>query len=98
VTGLYVAFVISGILWFPILIYGLGWTHAWAAGSLAVFNGFTLQLALYFTGALPTFGPMGNPYWIIWWSCFWAIAMAYVGWFIGWFHVVLTFPKRSNKE
>jgi len=64
---------------------------------LAVFNGLTLQLALYFTGALPPWGPMENPYWIVLWTFLWGVAMAYFGWFLGWLNVVLTFGHKAGE-
>ena len=96
VHGVYAAYALTNLLWIPLILYGLGWTHTFTAGTLAVFNGFTLQLAVYFTGTLPPVGPMENPYYVIWWSFLWSVLMAYVGWGFGWFNVFLTFPRKPS--
>lgn len=96
VNALYASFALTNLFWVPILLYGLRWTHAFTAGTLAVFNGFSLQLGVYLTGSLPQVGPMENPYYLIWWSFVWSVLMAYVGWFFGWLNVVLTFPRITN--
>jgi hypothetical protein len=96
VNGLYAAFALTNLIWVPLILYGLRWHHAFTAGTLAVFNGLGLQLAVYFTGSLPKVGPMENAYFVIWWSFLWSVLMAYVGWFFGWFNIVLTFPRKPG--
>ena len=75
-------------------IYLIPKVKAWQNGSLAVFNGYTMFLAVYFSGSLPQAGPMDNPYWVIIFSFIWTIAMCLFGWFLGWLNVTLTFPKK----
>lgn len=95
VGGLMWSLALTNILWVTLLVYGLRWTHAWTVGTLAVFNGLTLFLAVYFTGSIPQVGPLENPQYVIWWACLWTILMCYLGWFLGWFNVLITFPRKT---
>jgi hypothetical protein len=95
VHGLYAAYAISSVVWAALLVYGLSWSNAFTAGTLAVFNGFTLQFATYFTHSVPKVGPIENPYYLIWWSFLWSVLMGYFGWFLGWLNVVLTLPRKQ---
>ena len=96
VTGLYAGYALTNLVWIPVIVYGLQWTPAFTAGSLSVFNGFTLHLAVYFTGAAPPVGPMEDPYYVIFWSFLWSLSNAYLGWCFGWFNVFLTFPRKPE--
>lgn len=96
--GLLWALFLTSFVWITLLVYGLRWTQAFTVGVLAVFNGLTLFLAVYFTGSIPQVGPLANPYYVIWWACLWTILMAYFGWFLGWFNVVITFPRKPASE
>lgn len=97
--GLMYALMIFSILWIALLVYGLRWTRAWTVGTLAVFNGLTLFLAVYFTGAYPQIGGVvGNSQAAVWWACLWTILMAVFGWFLGWLNVVLTFGREKTKQ
>jgi hypothetical protein len=96
VHGQYAAYALTNLVWVPVIVYGLQWTPAFTAGSLAVFNGFTLQLAVYFTGTAPPIGPMENAYFVVWWSFLWAVLNAFLGWGFGWFNVFLTFPHKPE--
>jgi len=96
--GLFWGYVIGNFIFITPWMYFLPRVHAWASGSLAVFNGLTLFLAVYFTGSIPRVGPMTDPYWVVLWSLIWTVLLAYFGWFLGWLNVALTFPtvSRSN--
>lgn len=78
----------------PIFIALIPRWHIWEKGTLAVFNGFTLFLAVYFTGSIPQVGMLNNPYWVILWAFIWTVVMAYFGWFLGWLNVAFTFPYK----
>jgi len=60
-----------------------------------VFNGLTLFLAVYFTGSVPSVGPMGNGYWVIVLAFLWTTLVAYFGWLLGFINIALTFPKEE---
>jgi hypothetical protein len=94
--AVYFGYALTNLFWIPFIIRGLNWTKAFTVGSLAVFNGFTLLLAVYFTRALPSVGPMENPYYVIWLSFLWTVLMSYLGWFFGWLTALLTFPRKPD--
>lgn len=93
-VSLFWGLVIGDFIWVTILLYAIPHVSAFSAGTLAVFNGLTLFLAVYFTGSIPKLGPMANPYWVIVSTFIWTTIMAYLGWVIGWLNIVLTFPKE----
>jgi hypothetical protein len=92
--GLLFGLMLGAVIWVTLLVFLMRYVHAWTAGSLALFNGLTLFLAVYFTGSIPSVGPMVNPYWVVAWSFVWTVLMAYFGWFLGWLNIALTFPKE----
>lgn len=94
--GLMWSLALTSILWIALLVYGLRWTRAWTMGTLAVFNGLTLYLAVYFTGSIPKVGPMENPQFVVWWAALWTILMGYFGWFLGWINCVITFGRKTK--
>lgn len=96
INGTYAAYALTSLLWVPLLVYGLQWTPAFNAGTLSVFNGFTLLLAVYFTATAPPVGPMDNPYYVVWWSCLWTVLNGFIGWTFGWLTIFLTFPHAPS--
>lgn len=91
--------IIGNFIFVTLLVYLLPKVKAWTTGSLAVFNGLTLFLAVYFTGSTPPIGPVDNTYWVIFLAFTWTVLLAYLGWVIGWLNVeVLTFPKKVKVE
>lgn len=96
--SVYLAYAISNLFWVTLIVYGCQWTEAFQKGTLAVFNGFTLQLAVYFSGSLPKIESIDGSYEIIAASFFWAVALAYFGWFLGWFNAVLMFPRANRPK
>ncbi len=86
--------VVANFIVLPIFIALIPRWHIWEKGTLAVFNGFTLFLAVYFTSSIPSVGIMDNPYGIIFWVFIWTVVMAYFGWFLGWLNVTLTFLTK----
>lgn len=93
-VGEYISFCIGALIWVPAMMYIQPKVHAFKAGTLALFNGLTLFLGVYFTNSIPQVGPLSNPYWVLVWSYVWTILMAYFGWFLGWLNIVITFPKE----
>jgi len=75
-------------------VWSLGKVPVWRDHTLSVFNGFSLYLAIYFTGSIPYVGPMANTYWVTFLAFLWTVAMCYFGWFCGWVNILLTFPKK----
>ena len=99
IGGQYGAFwglVVANFIVLPIFIALIPRWHIWEKGTLAVFNGFTLFLAVYFTSSIPSVGIMDNPYGIIFWVFIWTVVMAYFGWFLGWLNVTLTFAYKAT--
>ncbi len=91
----YAAYALTNLVFVPIVFYLCQWVPTFTTGTLAVFNGFSLLFAVYFTGAVPSFGPMENPLYVVLWTYLWTLAMAYVGWGFGWVNVFLTFPHPA---
>ncbi|MFT6286556.1 MAG: hypothetical protein ACJA09_001306 [Alcanivorax sp.] len=92
---LYIAFAITNFIWVPLIVYGTNWTQTFREGTLAVFNGLTLQLAVYFTGSIPYAAELESNYSLILASLFWTLILAWFGWFLGWFNIFLTFPSKK---
>lgn len=93
--SLFWGFVIGNLIFVTLVVYLMGKVETLATGSLPLFNGLTLYLAVYFTNSVPAVGPMSNPYWILVLAFIWTTLMAYFGWFMGWFNIVLTLPRKA---
>jgi hypothetical protein len=96
--ALFLGLIVGALIWVTILLYIMPRVHAFTAGSLAVFNGLTLFLGVYFTSSMPQLGTMENPYWVIVWAFIWTTLMAYFGWFLGWLNITLTFPRKVRSK
>jgi len=92
-TPVIVGLLVGNFIWVTALLYLMPRSATLTTGTLAVFNGLALFLAVYFTGSVPGVGPMDNPYWVITLAFLWMVVAAYVGWFLGWLNIMLTFPK-----
>ncbi len=92
----YIAFAITNLVWVTIVVHCLGWSPKFGEATLSIFNGFTMMLAVYFTGSSPEIGPVENPYYIILLSAVWAVIAGYIGWCLGWLNVFLTFPREKS--
>jgi hypothetical protein len=92
-----VGLLIGNFIWVTALLYVMPRSTTLTTGTLAVFNGLALFLAVYFTGSVPAIGPMDNPYWVIVLAFFWMAIAAYVGWFLGWLNIILTLPKTVKE-
>ncbi|SDO87069.1 DUF1097 domain-containing protein [Desulforhopalus singaporensis] len=89
--------LIFGSLWITLLVYLIPKSSIFSEGMLAVFNGLTIFLAVYFTKSIPDIGPMENPYWSITNAFIWSMAMSYVGWFFGLLNIFFTFPRKAEQ-
>ncbi len=88
---------LANCIWVTGLVWVMSKSDIWTKGSLACFNGLTMWLAVYFTGSMPSVGPMANPYWAIAWAFIWTVAMCYFGWLLGVLNVALTFPHEVEQ-
>jgi hypothetical protein len=75
-----------------VMVYVMKYFKVFQTGSLPYFNGLSMLLAVYFTGAHPAFTT--NAYVLVLLAGAYALAGGYLGWFIGWFNVTITFPRR----
>lgn len=98
ITGapLIVGLLVGNFIWVTALLYLIPRVPALTQGTLAVFNGLSLFLAVYFTSSIPKVGPMDNAYWVILLTFVWTTISAYIGWFLGWLNIWLTFPKAEK--
>ena len=95
--SVYVAYALTNLIWVTLVVYSLEWNETLGAGSLAVFNGFTMLLAVYFTGSIPDAGPMANPYYVVGLAMIWTLIATYLGWVLGWLNVFLTFRDKPEE-
>jgi hypothetical protein len=95
--------IISGtnFIWVVALCYIILRVPMFQAYGLALFNGLTLFLAVYFTflggaqNVIPMHvGDLTNPYWVIIWTFIWTLLMEWVGYFAAVFNVWITFPRE----
>jgi hypothetical protein len=75
-----------------VMVYVMKYFKVFQTGSLPYFNGLSMLLAVYFTGAHPDFTT--NAYVLVLLSGAYALAGGYLGWIIGWFNVTITFPRK----
>jgi hypothetical protein len=84
------ALYISLAVWMGILVYLLRYSKFLWDGSLAVFNGVSLSLGVYFTASYPATHSIYAQPWV---SFLWVLVAGYIGAFLGWFNVTITFPR-----
>ena len=91
---------VTNFVWIAGLVYAIGKIKHISAYGLAVFNGLTLYLAVYFTylggakNVFPLVGPLDNPYWVLLWTFIWTLAMEWLGYFAAVFNMWITFPRE----
>ena len=79
---------------FCIFIYAMKWFPVTQVGTLPFFNGISMGLAVYFTGAFTKpFGTDIDPNLLPAIAAVGAIAAGLLGAFLGWFNVVILFPR-----
>lgn len=83
--------MLSLAVWVGFMVYSMKWSKTVAEGSLALFNGISMLLALYLSGSFPKTGiALAEP----WMATFWTILSGYFGAFLGWFNVTILFPRK----
>jgi hypothetical protein len=93
-TGGDVALFISCFVGFCIFIYAMKWVPVTQAGTLPFFNGISMGLAVFFTGAfVKPFGADIDPNLLPAVAAVGAILAGLLGAFLGWFNVVILFPR-----
>jgi len=90
-TTVEIAFIIANFIWVSIAVYGMKWHKILTTGSLALFNGLSMTLGIYFTGSIPSVGVSGA-YATVWLAVIWTVVAGYFGAFLGWLNVTITFP------
>ena len=88
------AAILTNLIAVTLMVWGLKFAN-FGPGVVCVFGGFTMLLAVYFTGSMPKVGPMANPYYVVIWAGLWTVIMGYIGHVFGWLNVVLSFPKKA---
>lgn len=74
------------------MVFGMRYSKTLQEGSLPYFNGISMLLGVYFTGAFPTsaFTTDANLLPLV--AAVWAILGGLLGAALGWFNVTITFP------
>ncbi|HQZ84740.1 MAG TPA: DUF1097 domain-containing protein [Actinomycetota bacterium] len=77
------------------LVYSMKWATVFQTGSLPLFNGLSMVLAVYFTGSYPQVvaGPLEPLF-----AAAWTFLLALFGVGLGIFNIWLTFPKQVQAE
>ena len=73
------------------MVYSMKWFTVFQEGSLPFFNGISMALGVYFTGAFPQVVTGGAaPLW----AAVWAVAMGVFGVLLALFNLWITFPRE----
>jgi len=80
------------------MVYLMRYSKTLQAGSLPYFNGISMLLAVYLTGAYPTtaFTTDANLLPLV--AAAWAILGGVLGAALGWFNVTITFPRPVSRS
>jgi hypothetical protein len=85
------ALAISLFIFVAFIVYSMRWWKTLQVGSLPLFNGISMLLAIYFTGSYPAAGnALADP----WIATAWTIVAGIFGGILGWFNVTITFPRK----
>jgi len=74
------------------MVYGMRYSKTLQEGSLPYFNGISMLLGVYFTGAFPTTTLDAHLLPLV--AAVWAILGGVLGAALGWFNVTITFPRQ----
>ncbi|MEX2702217.1 MAG: DUF1097 family protein [Candidatus Baldrarchaeota archaeon] len=89
-----IAFIITNFIWIGLIVYSFK-NPSIGKAVLPIFNGVSMTLAVYFTGALPPV-EVGT-YTATFVAAFWTLIAGYFGAFLGWFNVTITFPYTAEE-
>ncbi len=78
---------------FCIFIYAMKFFPVTQTGSLPYFNGISMMLGVYFTGAFPTVLFTSDPNYFPLIAGVWALLAGLLGAALGWFNVTILFPR-----
>ena len=92
--GVEVALIVCNVIWIGVGVAVMVTNKTLNAGSLALFNGLSMTLAVHFTGTIPAIGAT-NPYAIIWLAVIWTVIAGYFGAFLGWLNITIMFPYEK---
>lgn len=90
----------TNFVWIAGLCYAIQKVPLFGKAGLAVFNGLTLYLAVYFTwlggakNGFPQVGPLDSQWWVIFWVFVWTFAMEVFGYLLAVLNMWLTFPHK----
>lgn len=92
------ALFIAAFIGFCIFIFAMKWFPVTQTGSLPYFNGISMMLAVFFTGAFNTIVPADFdanllPYVLPTVAGLGALLAGLLGAFLGWFNIVILFPR-----
>lgn len=94
-NAVYIALTLTGFIAMYLLCHYMGKVEIFSKGSLAVFNGLTLFLAVNGTGSIPAIGPVENPYFATLMAWVWVCVLGLFGWILGWFNVMIMSPSSK---
>lgn len=93
--AVYIALTATGFVVMYLLCHYMGKVESLGKGSLAVFNGLTLFLAVNGTNSIPHIGPVDNPYFATLMAWVWVCVLGLFGWLLGWFNVAIMTPGKK---
>jgi hypothetical protein len=85
------ALAISLFIFVAFIVYSMRWSKTFQTGSLPLFNGISMLLAIYLTKSFPATGKALIDPWI---AAGWTTLAGFFGGFLGWFNVTITFPRK----
>jgi hypothetical protein len=93
VAGPDLAAAVALFIFVGFIVYSMKWSETLQKGSLPLFNGISMLLALYFTNAYPATGnAMVDP----WMAGLWTILSGWFGACLGWFNIYILFPRKVS--
>jgi hypothetical protein len=93
------ALIVAAFVGFSIFIFAMNYIPMWRDNTLPFFNGVSMGLAVYFTGAfLHPFPAVVSVYALPWIAALGAVLAGLLGAFLGWFNVAILFPRKVRKN
>jgi hypothetical protein len=90
---------VAAFVGFSIFIFAMNYIPFWRDNTLPFFNGVSMGLAVYFTGAfVHPFPAVVSVYALPWIAAAGAILAGLLGAFLGWFNVAILFPRKVTTE